>query len=73
MRVFGAAIAAYGMLLLVGARPVARFLTLYRSPSVLNVNASMRASSAEMTQRRRTVHLIGLAAVALGAVVVVLS
>jgi hydrogenase/urease accessory protein HupE len=67
MRVIGAAIAAYGLLLLVAARPVARFLSLYRSPSLLSLNGSMRAGAAEMAQRRRTVRLIGLAVAALGA------
>ncbi|MDT7549996.1 MAG: hypothetical protein QOE84_2390 [Actinomycetota bacterium] len=67
MRGIGAAISAYGLLLLLGARPIARFLSLYRSPSLLSLNGSMRAGTAEMTQRRRTVRLIGLAIAALGA------
>jgi hypothetical protein len=37
MRGIGAAISAYGLLLLLGARPIARFLSLYRSPSLLSL------------------------------------
>jgi hypothetical protein len=73
MRVLGAAVAAYGLLLLVGARPVARFLSLYRSPSVLSLNGSMRAGDEELAQRRRTVRLIGTAIAAVGAGIVLFA